>query len=112
MTTLCQDTMILGIITALCGLLNWAKATEEKTTEDSGESSQPEEEVQTLFVGDSHMKSIIAADLDIRWASMESSQLRLQLDQLYLPPCLPRVQSTRANGCKCLPLSHSRRMLQ
>ena len=34
MTTLCQDTMILGIITALSGLLNWAKATEEKTTED------------------------------------------------------------------------------
>ena len=64
MTTLCQDTMILGIITALSGLLNWAKATEEKTTEDSGESSQPEEEVQTLFVGDSHMKSIIAADLE------------------------------------------------
>ena len=31
MTTLCQDTMILGIITALSGLLNWgfAKETEE-----------------------------------------------------------------------------------
>ena len=67
MTTLCQDTMILGIITALSGLLNWGFAKEtEETTEDSGEFPQPEEEeeVQTLFVGDSHMKSIIAADLE------------------------------------------------
>lgn len=66
MTNLCQDTMIVGIITSLSGLLNWGfgKPTEKSTEDSSGEFAQPEEEVQTLFVGDSHMKSLIAADLE------------------------------------------------